>query len=220
MARETLEFQGYGSGERWLSLGEACRLLGVDESTLRRWADGGHVRAYRTPGGHRRFSETDLRSLLGRRQGRPRLSSPGSRPAVASSSYPVGEGEATSWYGRLPQEGRTELASLGRRLLAGLVACLETPRCQDTLDEAQAAARQYGRELGRWGVELQEAVASFLNFRHRVEEMAEMLGRRAAVAEEDGEFPEMMGDLGRAADRLLLALIEGHRGAGRTACCC
>src|SRR3989337_580452 len=50
--------------EHWLTLGEACRLLGVDESTLRRWADGGHVRVFRTPGGHRRFAESDVQELL------------------------------------------------------------------------------------------------------------------------------------------------------------
>ena len=49
---------------RWITLGQACKLLGVNESTLRRWADAGHVRSFRTPGGHRRFSEEDLRALV------------------------------------------------------------------------------------------------------------------------------------------------------------
>ena len=49
---------------RWITLGQACKLLGVNESTLRRWADAGHVRSFRTPGGHRRFSEDDLRVLM------------------------------------------------------------------------------------------------------------------------------------------------------------
>ena len=49
---------------RWITLGQACKLLGVNESTLRRWADAGHVRSFRTPGGHRRFSEEDLRVLM------------------------------------------------------------------------------------------------------------------------------------------------------------
>ena len=35
---------------RWLSLGEASRLLQVNEATLRQWADNGNVRVYRTPG--------------------------------------------------------------------------------------------------------------------------------------------------------------------------
>ncbi len=54
---------------RWITLGQACKLLGVNESTLRRWADAGHVRSFRTPGGHRRFSEEDLRALVAGRSG-------------------------------------------------------------------------------------------------------------------------------------------------------
>ena len=52
-----------GSATDWLSLGPASRLLGVDPDTLRRWADDGRIRAYATPGGHRRFSRTDLQQI-------------------------------------------------------------------------------------------------------------------------------------------------------------
>ena len=48
---------------RWLSLGQASRLLQVNEATLRQWADKGNVRVYRTPGGHRRFLHDDVLEL-------------------------------------------------------------------------------------------------------------------------------------------------------------
>ena len=47
---------------RWLSLGPASRLLGVDPDTLRRWADEGRVTVYTTPGGHRRFDRRRARA--------------------------------------------------------------------------------------------------------------------------------------------------------------
>ena len=47
----------------WLSLQSASKQLGVSPATLRHWADKGKVRAFRTPGGHRRFSETEMRAL-------------------------------------------------------------------------------------------------------------------------------------------------------------
>src|SRR4051794_34612809 len=45
----------------WLSIDAACKLLGVDQSTLRRWSDSGKIPVFRTPGGHRRYNEEDLR---------------------------------------------------------------------------------------------------------------------------------------------------------------
>ena len=42
---ELLETHVRGNSTRWVSLSRACEILGVDESTLRRWADAGHVRA-------------------------------------------------------------------------------------------------------------------------------------------------------------------------------
>ena len=48
----------------WLSLGKASRLLGVHPATLRQWADQGKIPVFRTPGGHRRFAEADVRALL------------------------------------------------------------------------------------------------------------------------------------------------------------
>src|SRR2546428_6018257 len=48
----------------WLALGEASKVLGVDASTLRAWTDAGRIRAYRTPGGHRRYRQDDLAAFL------------------------------------------------------------------------------------------------------------------------------------------------------------
>ena len=56
---------------QWISLGEASRLLQVNEATLRLWADNGHLRVYRTPGGHRRFSREDVIALTQQAQESP-----------------------------------------------------------------------------------------------------------------------------------------------------
>lgn len=39
---------------------EAAEYVGVSLATIRRWTDAGHVACYRTPGGQRRFSRTQL----------------------------------------------------------------------------------------------------------------------------------------------------------------
>ncbi len=56
---------GPSRGGGWLTIHEACAFLGVDQSTLRRWSDTGKVPVFRTPGGHRRYAEADLRALVG-----------------------------------------------------------------------------------------------------------------------------------------------------------
>ncbi len=47
-----------------LSTSEAARELGVSLGTVRRWADLGYLRAYRTPGGQRRFSVEQIESFV------------------------------------------------------------------------------------------------------------------------------------------------------------
>jgi excisionase family DNA binding protein len=48
----------------WLTLGQAASYLGVAQSTVRKWSDGGRLPAFYTPGGHRRFRRGDLDSFL------------------------------------------------------------------------------------------------------------------------------------------------------------
>jgi excisionase family DNA binding protein len=49
----------------WLTLGQAAKYLGVAQSTVRKWSDGGRLAAFYTPGGHRRFRRSDLDQFLG-----------------------------------------------------------------------------------------------------------------------------------------------------------
>lgn len=47
-----------------LSPRQAAAHLGVHEDTLKRWANEGKVRGWRTPGGQWRFRQADLDALL------------------------------------------------------------------------------------------------------------------------------------------------------------
>ena len=66
-------------GREWLTLGQAAAFLGAAQSTVRKWADGGRLPAFYTPGGHRRFRRTDLEAFLAGPRG-----GPSARPARAS----------------------------------------------------------------------------------------------------------------------------------------
>lgn len=50
--------------DRLLTPGEVAALFRVDPKTVTRWASAGRIGSIRTPGGHRRFRETEVMSLL------------------------------------------------------------------------------------------------------------------------------------------------------------
>ena len=68
MATEHRTSRGGGNpgdgGTEWLTLGQAATYLGVAQSTVRKWSDGGRLSAFYTPGGHRRFRRSDLDAFL------------------------------------------------------------------------------------------------------------------------------------------------------------
>ena len=52
------------NAERLLTPGEVAALFRVDPKTVTRWASAGRIGSIRTPGGHRRFRESEVRALL------------------------------------------------------------------------------------------------------------------------------------------------------------
>jgi excisionase family DNA binding protein len=54
-----------GHSDRLLTPGEVAALFRVDPKTVTRWAASGRISSIRTPGGHRRYREAEIRALLG-----------------------------------------------------------------------------------------------------------------------------------------------------------
>lgn len=54
-----------GQSDRLLTPGEVAALFRVDPKTVTRWAASGRISSIRTPGGHRRYREVEIRALLG-----------------------------------------------------------------------------------------------------------------------------------------------------------
>jgi excisionase family DNA binding protein len=50
--------------ERLMTPGEVAAMFRVDPKTVTRWASAGRIGSIRTPGGHRRFRESEVRTLL------------------------------------------------------------------------------------------------------------------------------------------------------------
>ena len=196
----------------WITLGQACQLLGVNESTLRRWADAGQVRSFRTPGGHRRFSEEDLRALMAGQGG------PGPVPYASLSQLTLarirrrlqrGRSQAARWYTGIPEAERDRLRPLGRRLVSLVSEYLARgSRRPRLLEEAREIGREYGRELAKDGLNLRDAVEAFTFFRKGLDDTAMDLAQRSHLsAEEAVEIWELLSGL---ADQVLLAIAEAY----------
>ncbi len=212
-ARTTAPFE---SG-RWLTLGKACRLLSVDESTLRRWADAGQVRTFRTPGGHRRFAEDDVREFLQGRSKQHYLSNVGDL-ATQRIRRQLHREQKPEWYATVDEAQREKLRPLGRRLMA-LVADYVARRGRKTsvLEEARATGAQYGAELVGAGMSLSQAMHAFTFFRRSLDQSAKQaLAKQGTPPAECTDVCEQIMAL---ADEVLLGIASAYEAAqtGRAA---
>ncbi len=60
----TTQQQSQNGQEQLLTPGEVAAMFRVDPKTVTRWATAGRIGSIRTPGGHRRFRESEVRTLL------------------------------------------------------------------------------------------------------------------------------------------------------------
>jgi len=75
--------------DRLLTPGEVAAEFRVDPKTVTRWAAAGRIGSIRTPGGHRRFRESEVRALLEGGQGGP---DSGDAPAGPPPTRPSNQG--------------------------------------------------------------------------------------------------------------------------------
>ena len=147
---------------RWLSINEACRMLGVDQSTLRRWSDAGKVPVFRTPGGHRRYAEDDLLLLVDERSRRERIHGATARPALAddvTSAVPVQQvGSALNGISPRLREALAQLRNVLRQTLTPQTA-LSPARL---LSEASIAGTAAGRAAQASGISVAEMVTALV----------------------------------------------------------
>ncbi len=200
---------------RWITLGQACKLLGVNESTLRRWADAGHVRSFRTPGGHRRFSEEDLRNLVAGQGVSTR------EPYTSISNLALnrirrrlqrGRSQAAPWYSGLDEDDKERLRPLGRRLVALVSEYLTKGAKRSRLtEEAREIGHEYGRELARDGMRMRDFLEAFTFFRKSLDETAMEVAQKGDLSSEEAvEVWELLSNL---ADQVLLAIAEAFEEA-------
>ena len=192
---------------QWMSLRDACRLLDVSDTALRQWADGGYLRVYRTPGGHRRFLRQDVESFV---SGRDQASEHGRDDSVEDSALRrirrrLNHDSVVQqpWYQSVQEEGKVRMRLFGRRLLSLLLQ--ETGpkrRRQELLEEAHLLGREYGVEMSERGITATETVEAFVFFRSMVLDSTNQ-----------ASWPRIL----EAADRVLVGVVGSYQDAGEKA---
>lgn len=188
-------------------------MLGVDESTLRRWGDAGQLRAFRTPGGHRRFAEADIAELLAGRSHEPRFQELGdlalTRIRRQLHRRKGGQDVSAHWYPSVDEAGRERLRFLGRRLM-GLVTGYLSRRGRRSalMAEVRSTGREYGAELAHAGLKLPQAVEAFTFFRHSLLQAAQQGLQKQGVSV--GEALEACDQIMNLADEVLLGIAEAY----------
>jgi excisionase family DNA binding protein len=203
--------------ETWLSIDSACKLLGIDQSTLRRWSDDGRVPVFRTPGGHRRYRESDLNAVL-HGTSVPRQVSRRNLTRMSISAYEpdyLKLARERDWYRAYSEEQLHELRILGRRLIDFAVRSISEPGADDMAEiyeEGRRIGRRYGSISEAAGLSPTDTVEAFLFFRYPVFqsvtqffEEEQMSARRSVKA---------FTDICRFMDEVLVATMAAHADSG------
>ena len=198
--------------ERWVNVGRACEMLGVNESTLRRWADAGEIRCFRTPGGHRRFALSDLDTLMGS-AGSATQELEQTAVRRIRDGLQAG-GSDVRWYANTSADERDELRPLGRRLveLVGDHIADSRPRDEVEAEAAEIGAR-YGEILVQRKTPLSEAIEAFLFFRRSLDQTAKQLADRHRMT--PAAAVDAREQIAKLADRVLQGLTTAFE-AGRS----
>lgn len=176
----------------WLSLGQAGRMLGVSQSTVRRWADAGELRAFRTSGGHRRIRADDARRFLAAsgQTAAPLDTDRISELALARARRRLSgrrEREPRALEG-LDETARDRLRFTGRQLVdlsARFLSSRARPRPERFSDDARSIGGEYGRTLVAAEVSLTDAVGTFNSLRRSLEETAVQLASEAQLGADE-----------------------------------
>ncbi len=73
---------------KFYSTADVAGMLGVDASTVKRWADSGKLQCFRTIGGHRRFTLKQVKEFISEYHLEGFLSSDSSAEAETGRSIP------------------------------------------------------------------------------------------------------------------------------------
>ena len=188
-------------------------MLGVSEPTLRQWTDEGKIRAFITPGGHRRYNKAELRSFTGKQQRVHGIKdlvtriedTPPLHRELAHTHF-----AATSWYNKLDAESQRHLAESGRQLLHLVTRYITEPLKHEEVEElARGIGSDFGEQVAKLGLSLTESLEAFMLHRNPVINAAtDLMKRREALNERAVEALPLVTHI---MDETLIALVAAYQ---------
>ena len=199
--------------EPLVTISEASGILGVSEVALRQWTDEGRIKAFVTPGGHRRYSRTELRKFMSSNQKAVRVKD--LIAEIEATSKLHGEIGRTSlstkdWYSYLDKEEKLGLAHLGRNMLDVIIRYLNEPAKRDrTLERAREVGREFGGTLAGLGLPLTDSVEAFILHRDPImKAIAHLMKKREAHSSRVAASIPLVA---RVMDEALVSLVATHQ---------
>lgn len=169
----------------WLAIGQAAEMLGVHPTTLRRWADDGDIPIMITPGGHRRFSVTDIDRFKEQRH-RLRvvagLEQLWAEHALTRARAEVVTHQEEEFLSPFDEQEREHKRLLGRRMMGLLLQYVSIAEGgEGILEEAREIGCEYAENALGLGLPSSDALRVSMFFRDAVLEAALDLPEKAHV---------------------------------------
>lgn len=199
--------------EPLISISEASQMLGVSEAALRQWTDEGKLKAFITPGGHRRYSRTELKKFMGshsRMLGVKDLVIELEETAQLHREIARTSLNTASSYDKLNEKSREHLADVGRQFLNVIIKYITEPsKREETLNLSRDSGRDYGETLARMGLTLTDSVEAFVAHRNPImNAVTHLMRKREAFT---GRVVEAIPLVAHVMDEALVALVAAHQ---------
>ncbi len=196
-----------------LSISEASHVLGVSEVTLRQWTDEGRIKAFITPGGHRRYSMLSLKKFMGMQQkphGIRDLAARLEDTATVHRELDASYLRRSELYNKLDSEAQQYFSSLGRRFLNLIIKYVSEPlKREENLKEVKEAGAGFGVMSARQGLTLTETLQAFIQHRDPIINVTtDMMKKHESV---NRRIIDSISLINQALDEALLSMTAAHQ---------
>ena len=192
-----------------ISIHEASQILGVSEVALRQWTDEGKVKAFITPGGHRRYSRAELKKLVSTQSKALGIKDLVLKLEDSFEEHREISREAVE-HNKISGESHEHLAQQGRLLLNLIIKYITEPsRRIETIEEVREVGREHGVMLADMGLPLSDSVEAFLVHRDPIiSAVTQIIKKKEGFT---GRVVEAIPLCTHVMDEALVSLVAAHQ---------